>query len=269
MELGIDDIPGEDEKKYKDGMQVGNVLIKTRLPGSLLFQPNPLHSPVQLYALKSQKVFSTTHTFSFSWDSTTTSVATLNGKTLAFEPRVKSAVRFRLCFLHLSLSLPLSLSLSDVFYWCLWSTLRNIQNGVSKNCTELLQEKKEKKEVSNWFPSSLCFLFWRGGGVSLNTLFCLFVCEWMKAKHCFYWKEFLTVTKHHRVRGWKPKCPQLRTKGVTRKEGRCRDRERKGVEKYFNARESDPSKYENRRPLHRRTSQNIGRGESFWGEQIE
>ena len=37
MELGIDDIPGEDDKKYKDGMQVGNVLIKTGLPGLLLF----------------------------------------------------------------------------------------------------------------------------------------------------------------------------------------------------------------------------------------
>ena len=39
MELGIDDIPGEDDKKYKDGMQVGNVLIKTGLPLSLLLLP--------------------------------------------------------------------------------------------------------------------------------------------------------------------------------------------------------------------------------------
>ena len=45
MELGIDDIPGEDDKKYKDGMQVGNVLRQPYLCHFFLTKSNPLTHP--------------------------------------------------------------------------------------------------------------------------------------------------------------------------------------------------------------------------------
>ena len=66
----------------------------------------------------------------FSWDSTTTSVAGPNGKTQAFEPRAKSAVRF----------LPMA-------KWNWYFPGHLFQDGLSRNCTELLQEKKEEKEM--------------------------------------------------------------------------------------------------------------------------
>ena len=44
MELGIDDLPGEDDKKYKDGMQVGKVAYLGHFFFNPILSTHPSHS---------------------------------------------------------------------------------------------------------------------------------------------------------------------------------------------------------------------------------